>query len=73
LNADERDAATTVKAMERAFERENMGKFGTAEKAAVALKLIDGWGKDLSTIPDPTKEKARALFDAINRYFDAFS
>lgn len=73
LSANERDAATTVTAMERASERKNMGKFGMAEKAAAALKLIDGWGKDLSTIPDPTKEKARALFDAINRHFDALS
>lgn len=70
LNAEEKAAATTVKAMERAFERKRMGKFGMAEKAAAALALIDGWGKDPSTIPDLTKERARALFGAIDGHFD---
>lgn len=70
LNADEKAAVTTVKAMERAFERKNMGKFGMAEKAAAALALIDGWGKDPSMITDVTKERARALFEAINGHFD---
>src|SRR5580704_4904285 len=37
-----------------------------AEKARVALALLDAWGKDSATIPAATKEKARALFEAIN-------
>jgi predicted ATP-dependent endonuclease of OLD family len=70
LNAGEKGATTTIKAIEQAFDRKKMGKFGMAEKAAAALALIDGWGKDPSTIPGPTREKAGALFDAINRHFD---
>lgn len=73
LNADEKAATTTVKAMERTFERKSLGKFGMAEKATAALALIDAWGKDSSTIPDSTKENAHALFAAINGHFDRLS
>jgi predicted ATP-dependent endonuclease of OLD family len=73
LTSDEEAMTTTVKAMDQAFKRLGLGKFGVAEKAAAALALINAWGKDPSTIPDPTKTKARALFKAINRRFDELS
>lgn len=73
LNSDEEAAATTVKAMELAFERESIGNFGMAEKAAAALALIDGWAKSPSTISESTRKKAHALFDAINQHFDKFA
>jgi predicted ATP-dependent endonuclease of OLD family len=70
LNTDEKAALTNVKAIEKAFARKKLGKFGMAEKAAAALVLIDAWGKDPTSVPVPTQEKARALFDAINAHFD---
>ena len=73
LNADEKAASTNVKAMEQVFQRKGLGKFGMAEKAAAALALIEAWGKDPSSVPEPTREKARVLFDAINGHFDQLS
>lgn len=70
LNADEKAATTNIKAMEQAFQRKGLGKFGMPEKAAAALVLIDAWGNDPSSIPEPTREKARALIDVINAQFD---
>ena len=70
LNTAEKAAATNVKAMEQAFQRCGLGKYGTAEKASAALALIDSWGKTPSSVPEPTREKARALIEAINAYFD---
>jgi hypothetical protein len=70
LNDEEKSAPTNVKAMEMVFQRNNLGKFGMAEKARVAFALLDAWGKDSATIPAATKEKARALFEAINASFD---
>jgi predicted ATP-dependent endonuclease of OLD family len=70
LNDEEKSAPTNVKAMEMVFQRKNFGKFGMPDKAAAALALIDAWGKDRATIPAATKEKARALFEAINASFD---
>jgi len=52
------------------FQRNNIGKFGMAEKTHAALALIDAWGKNRAAIPAATKEKARALFEAINSRFD---
>jgi predicted ATPase len=70
LDAREKSAPTNVKAVELAFDRLGLGKFGFVEKAKVALALIDAWSKQPSTIPKMTKEKAFALFTAIN---DGFS
>ena len=70
LNDRERDAATNVKAMELAFQREGLGRFGTAEKAAAALDLIDTWGKDPRSVPESTRKKASVLLDAVNRRFE---
>jgi hypothetical protein len=70
LNADEQKAATNVAAAEKAFERANLGKFGSEQKAAAALKLIDVWGKDPTSVPDETRQHASALFAAINARFD---
>lgn len=70
LNNDEKSAPTNVKAMEQAFQRGNLGKFGMAEKAGAALVLIDAWGKDPSSVSESTREKARALIDAINAQFN---
>jgi hypothetical protein len=72
LNDEEKSAPTNVKAIEMVFQRNNLGKFGMAEKARVALALLDAWGKDPATIPPTTKEKARALFEAINASFDKY-
>ena len=73
LNVGEKAASTNVKAMEQVFQRKSLGKFGVAEKTAAAIALIDAWGKDPSSVPEPTKEKAQALFDAINGHFDQLS
>lgn len=70
LNADEKSAPTNVKAMEQAFQRKGLGKFGMAEKASAALVLIDAWSKDPNSVPESTRENARALVDSINREFD---
>ena len=70
LNKDEKGAETNVKAMEQAFQRHGLGKFGRAAKAGAALALIDSWGKDPSSVPEPTREKARTLIEAINARFD---
>ena len=59
LNKDEKGAETNVKAMEQAFQRHGLGKFGRAAKAGAALALIDSWGKAPSSVPEPTREKAR--------------
>ena len=72
-NAEERAASMNLKVMEQVFQRKGLGKFGMAEKAAAVLVLIDGWGKDPSSVPEFAKEKARALFDAINGHFDQLS
>lgn len=73
LNASEQATPLTAKALEEAFERLNLGKFGTAQKAAAALVLIEDWGKNPSAIPDFTKEKGRSLIEAINTQFDKLS
>ena len=70
LNEDEKAATTNVKAMGQAFQRLGFGKFGTTEKAAAALALIDSWGKAPTDVPEPTRVKARALIGAINGHFD---
>ena len=70
LNDEEKAAPTNVKAMEMVFQRKNFGKFGVPEKTAAALALMAAWSKDPATIPAATKEKARALFEAINASFD---
>ena len=56
--------------MEQAFQRHGLGKFGRAAKAGAALALIDSWGKAPSSVPEPTREKARTLIEAINARFD---
>ena len=73
LNADEKAASMNLRAMEQVFQRKDLGKFGMAEKATTALALIDAWGKDPSSVPKPTREKARALFDRINGHFNQLS
>ncbi len=73
LNEDEKATTTNVKAMEQVFQRRGLGKFGMAEKAVAALALIDSWGKTPSSVPEPTREKARALIEAINAHFDALT
>ncbi len=69
LNGDENIAATNLAAMEMAFDRYNLGKFGATQRTAAALALIDDWGKNPETIPAYTKTKAQALFWAINKIF----
>ena len=73
LNASEKAASMNLDAMEQVFQRKGLGKFGMAEKASAALALIDAWGKDPSSVPEPTREKARALFNAINGHFEQLS
>lgn len=73
LNAEEKAAATNVQAFEHAFARLAIGTFGMAEKVAASLTLIDMWGKDQSSIPNATKEKARTLLARINEDFEKLS
>ena len=70
LDENEMSAPTNVKAIEQAFQRKSLGKFGTPQKVATALALIGGWGKHPSSVPEPTRGRARALIDAINMQFD---
>jgi predicted ATPase len=69
FDSKEKSAPTNVKAVELAFDRLGLGKFGPVEKANVALALVDAWSKKPSSIPKMTKEKASALFTAINDRF----
>ena len=73
LNEDEKATTTNVKAMEQVFQRYGLGKFGMTKKAVAARALIDSWGKTPSSVPEPTREKARALIEAINAHFDALT
>ena len=73
MNDDEQGAATNVKAMEMVFQRTGLGTFGISEKAAAALVLIDAWGKEPTSVPELTRERARALVDAINARFNGQS
>lgn len=69
LTDDEQKAPTNIAAVEKAFQRKGWDKFGAEQKTSAALKLIDAWGKDPKSVPDPTREKASALFAAINARF----
>jgi len=69
LNADELKLPRNVGAIEKAFERNGLGKFTKDHRAAAALKLVDTWGKDPSTVPEETQTKAAKLFAAINARF----
>ena len=69
MNEDERGATTNVKAMEMVFQRIGLGSFGTSDKVAAALSLMDVWSEEPTSIPDFTQKKARALVNAINRRF----
>ena len=73
MNDDEQGAATNVKAMEMVFQRTGLGTFGISEKAAAALVLIDAWGKEPTSVPELTRERARAVVDAINARFNGQS
>ena len=70
LNTDEQNASTNVEAMKQAFRRQTLGNFGIAEKATIALALINAWGKEPSRVSEYTREKACALIQAINDHFD---
>jgi len=70
LSSEELKAPTTIEAVEKAFVRLGLGKLTKDHKAAAALKLIDAWGKDPSTVPQETRGKALALFAAINKRFE---
>ena len=69
MSDDEQKAPTNIAAVEKAFQRKGWDKLGVEQKTAAALKLIDAWGKDPKSVPDPTREKASALFAAINARF----
>jgi hypothetical protein len=71
LNADDTAAKSNLAAMEQVFSRCNYGKFGTDQKATVALKLIDLWGKDPSSVPSATRDLASKLFAAVNDKFQS--
>ena len=70
LNDEEREMSTNVKAVRRAFERLGIGKFAVDEKVMTALNLIRNWGTDPGSVPDITKNRAGALFRAINQSFE---
>ena len=71
LNDVEKErVATNVRAVDAAFRREGVGRFEVKDKAAVALVIIDKWSSNPSSVPIITRERARSLFEAINRQFD---
>ena len=70
IGEEEKRASTNVKAIESAFQREGLGKFGVAERASAALALIEEWSKTPSSVPNSAREKARLLIDSINDHFD---
>ena len=70
LRRDERAIPTNVTAMELAFRRKGLGEFGIAQRAAAALRLVEGWSKAPKALPTSTRKKASALFEAINAHFD---
>ncbi len=70
LNADEMAAPTNVGALVKYWKRMGWGKFGPDEKAITALWLVDTWNGDPERIPQETRSRAAALFEAINRRFE---
>ena len=70
IGEEEKRASTNVKAIESAFQREGLGKFGVAERASTALALIEEWSTTPSSVPNLAREKARLLIDSINGHFD---
>ena len=70
LRKDERGLPTNVTAMELAFRRKGLGEFGIAQRAAVALRLVESWSKNPKAVPTSTRQKTSALFEAINAHFD---
>lgn len=69
LSAKEDAEPSIVVAIQAACLRLGCGEFGMAQKAKVALSIIDEIGKKPSSIPAITKERAKALFTAINAMF----
>ena len=70
LDETARTAATNVQALRHAFQRAGRGKFGVTEKVLTALEIIRTWGVDPDSLPNLTRARATALFEAINRGFD---
>lgn len=70
IDETEREMATNVRAVRRAFERASLGKFAGAQKVAAALRLIGTWGADPSSVPNITRERTKALFEMINQSFE---
>ena len=68
LDDSERAAGSNLEAVAGLFERNGIGRFGKAERARAALALTDAWNRDPSSVPQPTRERARRLVDAIDRY-----
>lgn len=69
LSADEENEPGNVAAMQKVFARLNMGEFGLSEKVSAALKLIESWSKNPQSISQETRNKASAVFAAINKKF----
>lgn len=68
---EEWKAASNVEAVEMAFERLGLGKFGVNEKAAVALTFLNAWGKSAGMVGTETKSAAQRLIRSINAHFDS--
>ena len=69
LDAAEAGARTNVDALARHWQRMGWGTFGTEEKVATALWLVDRWTADPAEVPATTRERAQALIKAINGRF----
>lgn len=71
LSDEEWKASTNVAALEMAFERLGLGQFGSKQKTAVALTLLNAWGKSAAVVQPETKTAGRLLMQAINEHFNA--
>lgn len=73
LNDEEWNAPTNVTAVAMAFKRLGLGNFGVAARAAVALTILNAWGKSAGMVPNETRAAARLLIQSINAQFNAGS
>ena len=69
LSAGELAAPTNIRALDMAFQRNNWGPFGAADRAPAALWLAGQWA-DAGSVPKATLDRARSLFRDINRRFN---
>lgn len=62
-------AATTLECVKAAFARQGLGEFGAAQKSAAALRLIDEWARNPTSLSQATADRAQLVITAINCRF----